>query len=108
VPHLLPRSIYESKAAFHAALCDSFNTPEAVDILRELVSRVNLYINTRGPNVNVSVAEYAARWIGKMLRMFGLGEGENEDIGWGHEQDAGGNVDVGASLEFRLPSSTLL
>jgi cysteinyl-tRNA synthetase len=87
-------SFHESQTAFRAALCDSFNTPVALDILRELVSRTNVYINTRGKNVNAGLVEYVARWIGRMLRMFGLGEGESSEIGWGHVQRGDGDVNV--------------
>ncbi|CAL1706237.1 unnamed protein product [Somion occarium] len=78
--------LHHSQSAFRAALCDSFNTPEALNILRELVSRTNVYINTRGPNLDLGVIERIARWLGRMLRMFGLGEGETSEIGWGQEQ----------------------
>lgn len=41
--------------------------------------------------------ERIARWVGQMLRMFGLGEGETSEIGWGQEQNAGeGSVNVRA------------
>lgn len=29
-----------------------------------------------------------------MLRMFGLGEGEKTELGWGQQDETGGNVDV--------------
>ncbi|KAK0448825.1 tRNA synthetases class I (C) catalytic domain-containing protein [Armillaria borealis] len=87
----LTSSFYEHRSAFRTALCDSFNTPAAIDILRDLVSQTNVYINSRGKNLNVSVVENVAIWVGKMLRMFGLGEGESTELGWG--QDAvEGNV----------------
>ncbi|KAG6866398.1 hypothetical protein C0991_004683 [Blastosporella zonata] len=84
-------NFHESQSKFRAALCDSFNTPAALDILRDLVSKTNVYINSRGKNLNVGVVENCARWIGRMLRMFGLGEGENQEIGWGqgdHESES--------------------
>jgi len=31
--------------------------------------------------------------VGKMLRMFGLGEGERTELGWGQQDETGGNVD---------------
>ncbi|KAF8349126.1 tRNA synthetases class I (C) catalytic domain-containing protein [Amanita rubescens] len=64
----------ESQKSFRTALCDSFNTPLALDVLRELVSRTNVYINTQGSKVNVDLLEAVAQWISRMLRMFGLGE----------------------------------
>ncbi|KAK0476727.1 tRNA synthetases class I (C) catalytic domain-containing protein [Armillaria novae-zelandiae] len=81
----LTSSFYEHRSAFRIALCDSFNTPAAVDVLRDLVSQTNVYINSRGKNLNVSVVENVASWVGKMLRMFGLGEGESTELGWGQD-----------------------
>ena len=89
-------SFHASQAAFRAALCDSFNTPAALDVLRELVSKTNVYINSRGKNLNVKLVETIARWVGKMLRMFGLGE--EEDIGWGQDSQQTGNINVGFHL----------
>lgn len=88
----LMKSLYDSKTAFRAALCDSFNTPEALKIIRDLVSRINVYINSPGRKVNVSVVEQSATWIGDMLRMFGLGEGQASEIGWGQEDEGAGGV----------------
>jgi cysteinyl-tRNA synthetase len=93
-PHSHPVSLYDSKSAFRAALCDSFNTPEALKVTRELVSRVNIYVNSPGRKTNVSVVEQSARWIGDMLRMFGLGEGQTSEIGWGQEEEGAGGVNV--------------
>ncbi|KIJ61294.1 hypothetical protein HYDPIDRAFT_96924 [Hydnomerulius pinastri MD-312] len=88
----LMNEIYESKLAFRSALCDSFNTPEALKILRDLVSRTNVYINSRGKSLNVGLVEQSARWVGDMLRMFGLGEGEKPELGWGQELEDGANA----------------
>ncbi|KAF9236364.1 tRNA synthetases class I (C) catalytic domain-containing protein [Melanogaster broomeanus] len=81
----LMNELYASKLAFRAALCDSFNTPEALKILRDLVSRTNVYINSRGKSLNADLVEQLARWVGNMLRMFGLGGGEEVELGWGQE-----------------------
>lgn len=88
----LTSSLYRSQSAFRAALCDSFNTPAALDTLRDIVSRTNVYINSRGKALNVPVVENVARWVGQMLRMFGLGEGEKSQIGWGQAEEADTNV----------------
>ncbi|KAI0358609.1 hypothetical protein OH77DRAFT_1421018 [Trametes cingulata] len=84
----LTDSLHASQAAFRAALCDSFNTPEAINILRELVSKTNVYIKAPGGNLEIGLIQRVARWVGDMLRMFGLGEGETQEIGWGQERSA--------------------
>ncbi|KAF9482214.1 hypothetical protein BDN70DRAFT_875310 [Pholiota conissans] len=88
----LQSSLYDAQAAFRVALCDSFNTPTAVDVLRDLVSKANIYINARGKGLNVSSVQNVAQWVGDMLRMFGLGEGETKQIGWGQLDETGANT----------------
>lgn len=93
----------ESKLAFRSALCDSFNTPEALKILRDLVSRTNVYINTRAKTLNVALVGQSARWVGDMLRMFGLGEGEKIELGWGQETTS--DVDAANVSMYRFTVS---
>lgn len=83
------RSLEKAQADFRAALCDSFNTPVALDVLRDLISKTNVYINSSGKALNVDMVTRVARWVGDMLRMFGLGEGpwlEGGEIGWGQDR----------------------
>ncbi|KAJ7646724.1 tRNA synthetases class I (C) catalytic domain-containing protein [Roridomyces roridus] len=87
--------LYESQYAFRAALCDSFNTPAALGVLRDLITRTNVYITSRGSKaLNIQLLENVARWSGSMLRMFGLGSGPTEELGWGVDGDdaAGGSA----------------
>ncbi|OSX65793.1 hypothetical protein POSPLADRAFT_1064495 [Postia placenta MAD-698-R-SB12] len=81
-------SLHAAQDAFRVALCDSFNTPVALDVLRDLVSRTNVYINTRSTDLDIGAVVIVTRWVGQMLRMFGLGEGETSEIGWGQDRDA--------------------
>ena len=53
-----------------------------------------MYINSRGKLLNVALIQNIAQWVGKMLRMFGLGEGEKTELGWGQQDETSGNVDV--------------
>ncbi|EIW62776.1 cysteine--tRNA ligase [Trametes versicolor FP-101664 SS1] len=84
----LTDSLHASQEAFRAALCDSFNTPEAINVLRELVSKTNVYLKAPGGNLEIGLVTRVARWVGEMLRMFGLGEGETQELGWGQERSA--------------------
>ncbi|KAI0088164.1 tRNA synthetases class I (C) catalytic domain-containing protein [Irpex rosettiformis] len=92
----LTEPFHQAQSAFRTALCDSFNTPAALDVIRDVVSRTNVYINSRSINTNldVTVVERIAKWVGGMLRMFGLGEGESSEIGWGQviSEGEGNNV----------------
>ena len=87
-------SLSQSQSAFREALCDSFNTPVAMVTLRDLVSKTNVYINSRGTSLNVRLVKIVTEWVGKMLRMFGLGEGEKSEIGWGQVESGEGIANV--------------
>ena len=96
-------SLVSAQSAFRAALCDSFNTPQALDIMLKLISRANVYITQASSKTNVGVLKNIAQWVGKMLRMFGLGEGPETEgaIGWGESVPEGES----ASVDVRQPSS---
>ncbi|KAF8592622.1 cysteinyl-tRNA synthetase [Ramaria rubella] len=81
----LTDALVNAQLAFRVALCDSFNTPQALDVLLKLVSRANIYIAQASGKPNVSVLESIAHWASRMLRMFGLGEGPQIEgtFGWG-------------------------
>lgn len=90
----LPR-LHRQQNAFRAALCDSFNTPLAIQILLDLVTSTNIYLKRGRASTNIGVVRQVAGWITKMLRMFGLGEGPPVEIGWGALQENGTeSVDV--------------
>lgn len=92
-----PCSLAQSREDFRSALADSFNTPAALDVLLELISRTNIYLSRGRASVNVPLVEMIATWLTKMLRMFGLGEGavSRGTIGWGEvEKDGETTVDV--------------
>lgn len=95
-----------AQSAFRVALCDSFNTPQALDVILKLVSRTNVYIVQASGKANVGVLERIAQWVGKMLRMFGLGEGPQVEgtIGWGESVTEGesSSVDVCESSSFSI------
>ncbi|KAJ7761004.1 tRNA synthetases class I (C) catalytic domain-containing protein [Mycena metata] len=84
----LRQVLYDSQHAFRVALCDSFNTPAAIDVLKNLITRTNVYITAQGKALNFQLLENTARWTGQMLRVFGLGAGPAEELGWGLEGDA--------------------
>ena len=77
------------------ALCDSFNTPQALIVLLDLVGKVNVYFATRGKDSNLEPVRVCAEWVTRMLRMFGLGEGPAWDgqIGWGKAPASGAGAE---------------
>jgi len=84
----------QTQREFRVALCDSFNTPEALERLLDLISRTNVYLSRGRGAVNVPLVEMISNWVTKMLRMFGLGEGivSRNTIGWGEVEREGESV----------------
>ena len=70
--------------------------------LRDIVSHTNIYINSQGKNLNIGLVSNIARWVSKMLRMFGLGEGEKSELGWGQASTEEGDVNVSFLFFFAL------
>ncbi|OCF72041.1 cysteine-tRNA ligase [Kwoniella mangroviensis CBS 8886] len=81
----ITNDLFNAQKEFHAALCDSFNTPTAIQILLDLIAKTNIYFSTKGRDSNLGVVVNIAEWITRMLWMFGLGEGAppKNGIGWG-------------------------
>ena len=86
-------SLHKAQHNLRVALCDSFNTPEALTVLTDLVSSANVYLQTRPRPRNIEPVKSVAQWITRMLKMFGLGEGaaihQDGAIGWGETMKAG-------------------
>ncbi|KAB5590756.1 Cysteinyl-tRNA synthetase [Ceratobasidium theobromae] len=99
-PHrLLLLSLSQTQHAYRVALCDSFNTPEAMQRVLELVSRANAYVARGRSRVNVGVVAHIARWVTKALKVFGLSRDASEAIGWGTDGSVQeGSVDREALL----------
>ena len=55
-----------------AALSDSFDTPRAMRVLSELIRESNVHINTHKSDMDIRGLESIARWITKMVGIFGL------------------------------------
>jgi cysteinyl-tRNA synthetase len=92
----LSSSLREKQVAIHTALCDSINTPTAMSELMELINKSNIYLSNGRNNINVYVLENVAKYVTKMLRVFGVvGNSASEEIGFGvSEQQNVGNVSL--------------
>ena len=68
------------------ALLDSFNTPTAMSAIEDLISRSNIYLSTiaklPSPSASLSQLAEVARWITRILRIFGLDASSEDSIGW--------------------------
>ncbi|RKP36672.1 cysteinyl-tRNA synthetase [Dimargaris cristalligena] len=86
----LDSDLAHQQDAVRAALCDSFNTPQALQALIELVKKTNVYINRRGLPANVPLVEEIARYITKLFKVFGLAQ-PGSVIGFGNSDSGTGS-----------------
>ncbi|PWN98315.1 hypothetical protein FA09DRAFT_308177 [Tilletiopsis washingtonensis] len=99
-------ALQDAQLAFRRAMCDSFDTPRGMSVLLDLVSKANVYERAASKGVlNIAVLVAVARWVGDMLRVFGLGEGpvREGDLGWGEEAVAGDASGGGDREEVVMP-----
>ncbi|KAJ2964638.1 hypothetical protein NQZ79_g523 [Umbelopsis isabellina] len=77
----------------HAALCDSINTPGAMQEILDLITQTNKYAAAKGNLVNFHVLEKVAKWITSMLKTFGVAD-NGAEIGFGStSNDGAANLD---------------
>lgn len=81
-----------AQKAVRAALCDSFDTPTAVNELGTLISVANIYLQTEG--VKVPLILQVSRYVFKILTAFGVYEaGDLPSIESGDGAGASENVE---------------
>ncbi|KAI8447359.1 cysteinyl-tRNA synthetase [Phakopsora pachyrhizi] len=77
---LLLAEFNEAQSNLHSALCDSFNTPEAMKSVMSLVAETNKYMASKISSIRSEATEdlilisQIGAWITKILKTFGLGE----------------------------------
>jgi len=66
----------------HECLCDSFDTPSALQYMQELVNSTNIYIQQNN-YPNAYVLKMIGKYVSRMLRIFGVIEdGSDDTIGF--------------------------
>ncbi|EHK97956.1 putative cysteinyl-tRNA synthetase [Glarea lozoyensis 74030] len=65
-------NLAKARDAMESALNDSFDTPKAMQVLYGLIKEANIHVNTHKANVDVPGLEAIARWVTKMVGIFGL------------------------------------
>ena len=109
--------LLEKQDAVHAALCDNINTPVTMQHLLDLISKTNIYVRGKTTQqVNIDLLDKVARYVDRMLRVFGLVEDTSDDYGFTHksqQQDGAMNKEeallpyVSVLSEFRDQVRTL-
>jgi cysteinyl-tRNA synthetase len=65
-------NLAKARDAMESALTDSFDTPKAMQVLYGLIKEANIHVNTHKADVDVPGLEAIARWVTKMVGIFGL------------------------------------
>ncbi|TFK25515.1 cysteinyl-tRNA synthetase [Coprinopsis marcescibilis] len=93
----LRQDLEAAQKQLHASLCDSFNTGPALSAILDLIGKTNTYLKNNqksasNPTAYFSLAavQEVARWVTKMLQVFGLSTTTGADaIGWGVDSSTG-------------------
>ncbi|KXH68415.1 tRNA synthetase class I catalytic domain-containing protein [Colletotrichum salicis] len=81
----LVSSLEKAKTDLRTALTNSFDTPQAMRVIQELVSEANKVVVSQDAEANVTALVAVARWITKILGTFGLDENATapyDGLGW--------------------------
>lgn len=95
----LQHCFLEKKQEIHNALCDSIDTPAALQLMQSLVKLANIYIGQckqGDKSPNHSVLKVIAMYLTKMLKIFGANDGEQK-IGF-PSATASGGADVESTV----------
>ncbi|KAK4666345.1 cysteinyl-tRNA synthetase [Podospora pseudopauciseta] len=82
----LIEDIEQAKKDLDAALRNSFDTPGAMQVILRLVRNANIYMNDKAKSSNLQPVEAAARWVTKIVGIFGLdatAKPPYDGLGWG-------------------------
>ncbi|KAI8375559.1 cysteinyl-tRNA synthetase [Blakeslea trispora] len=97
--HELLRLLQTKQDAVHAALCDSINTPVAMNEIMDLIGATNKYMAAQGAKgVNTHLLNKVAKWVTSMMKVFGVAD-NGADIGFG----AAGNGGAATTEEALMP-----
>ncbi|CAO3702291.1 unnamed protein product [Rhizopus stolonifer] len=78
----LLQTLSDKQDALHAALCDSINTPLAMEELMDLISQTNKYTSANAKYINTHLLNKIAKWVTSILKTFGIAD-QGADIGFG-------------------------
>jgi cysteinyl-tRNA synthetase len=70
----LSAKLLHHKKAVHAALCDSFDTPTAVNELSNLVVETNSYLQQAEAKIKIPLVRQVSQYLFKTLKAFGVYE----------------------------------
>lgn len=96
---VLLKELEQAKQDVNAALCNSFDTPRAMQVILRLVNVTNSYLKDN-KDANLAEVEAIARWITKLVGIFGLDANATapyDGLGWA--STLGADVDAKVAVE---------
>jgi cysteinyl-tRNA synthetase len=81
----LQTALDKAQKDLHTALTESFDTPRAMLTIQELIKESNIHMNTQNSDVDVRGLGKVARWVTKILGIFGLdanAKAPYDGLGW--------------------------
>ncbi|KAK3902143.1 hypothetical protein C8A05DRAFT_34176 [Staphylotrichum tortipilum] len=96
----LINELEQAKKDLDAALRNSFDTPGAMQVILRLVRDANIYMNDKSAEPSLQAIETVARWVTKVVGIFGLDASARppyKGLGW---------VSAGASAAANLDPKT--
>ncbi|KAI9783868.1 MAG: hypothetical protein M1816_001169 [Peltula sp. TS41687] len=97
-----------ARLKFEKALRDSFNTPLAMSIIDEMITKTNIYISQQKSSFSLDSVKEVARWVTRMVQMFGLdpsisGPDGGGAIGWSQSTSSTPNQTSSSGLSASAP-----
>ncbi len=91
----------QAKKDFEAALVNSFDTPQAMRTISDIIRKANIHVSEHRTGPDLPAIEAIARWITKIVGIFGLDTNATppyEGLGWASAA-AAANVDPKTSIK---------
>ncbi|KAI9246848.1 cysteinyl-tRNA synthetase [Sporodiniella umbellata] len=80
----LTQALFDKQDGVHAALCDSINTPLALDEIMDLINQTNKYTSANAKAINPHLLNKVAKWVTSILKTFGVID-QGAEIGFGNQ-----------------------
>ncbi|KAI0398335.1 cysteinyl-tRNA synthetase [Xylariaceae sp. FL0594] len=75
----------QAKKDVEAALTNSFNTPQVMQVIGDIIRKANIHMNTPNVNLDLAAVESVARWVTKIVGILGLDANASppyDGLGW--------------------------
>ncbi|KAI1496781.1 tRNA synthetases class I (C) catalytic domain-containing protein [Biscogniauxia marginata] len=91
----------QAKKDLETALTNSFDTPQAMRIIAEIIRKANVHVNAHKNDADLAAVEAIARWVTKIVGILGLDANASppyDGLGWA-SSTAAANVDPHVAVQ---------